>query len=360
MKAPLTREARCWGHSARCPPSGPDAQSTAAATSSAWVRSSGKCSQADGHSAVTPTQGGSPRCRATIRPPRGRRPEGLPARRKMPAEGRQRSVQSADELKAAIEASLTPGADREQAWIAVLPFVNMSGDKETITSVRDLPRRSSTSHPDSGAARDRPHLVVRRRPDGLDVREAGARWMSTASSRAVCGASARGSGSRRVVTASDGSHLWSERFDRELTDILALEDEIAEAIAERLPVELKQKDRGQRRPRSTPTRTRCSSRAVTTSRGDTGRHGAGEGVLRARDRARPELRASVRFAAELYWYLGSSEQPPREAFLRAVARSARSRARRHVAKTHALWACSARSSTTTGRRSTESSAAPTS
>ena len=52
----------------------------------------------------------------------------------------------------------------------------------------------------------------------------------------------------QLVTTSDGSHLWSENFDREFTDILVLEDEIAAAIAERLRVELKPEDLDQRRP----------------------------------------------------------------------------------------------------------------
>src|SRR4029079_4808740 len=35
----------------------------------------------------------------------------------------------------------------------------------------------------------------------------------------------------QLVNASDGFQLWSERFDRELTDIFAVQDEIANSIA---------------------------------------------------------------------------------------------------------------------------------
>jgi serine/threonine-protein kinase len=32
------------------------------------------------------------------------------------------------------------------------------------------------------------------------------------------------------IAAHDGSHLWSERDDRELADVFAIQDEIAQAI----------------------------------------------------------------------------------------------------------------------------------
>jgi serine/threonine protein kinase len=40
----------------------------------------------------------------------------------------------------------------------------------------------------------------------------------------------------QLVTATDGYHLWSERYDRDLTDVFAVQDEIAAAIAEKLEV----------------------------------------------------------------------------------------------------------------------------
>jgi serine/threonine-protein kinase len=55
--------------------------------------------------------------------------------------------------------------------------------------------------------------------------------------------SVRRSGKRLRITAqlinvSDGYHLWSERYDRDLTDIFEIQDEIAAAIAARLKVTL--------------------------------------------------------------------------------------------------------------------------
>src|SRR5205085_750289 len=39
-----------------------------------------------------------------------------------------------------------------------------------------------------------------------------------------------------LVSALDGFHLWSERFEREVADVLALEDEISRAVTEALKV----------------------------------------------------------------------------------------------------------------------------
>jgi TolB-like protein len=55
--------------------------------------------------------------------------------------------------------------------------------------------------------------------------------------------SVRKSGTRirvtaQLITASDGSHLWSERYDRQLADVFAVQDEIAAAIARALRVKL--------------------------------------------------------------------------------------------------------------------------
>jgi TolB-like protein/Tfp pilus assembly protein PilF len=43
----------------------------------------------------------------------------------------------------------------------------------------------------------------------------------------------------QLVKAGDGFHLWSETYDRELTDIFAIQDEIARAITDALAIELK-------------------------------------------------------------------------------------------------------------------------
>ena len=42
----------------------------------------------------------------------------------------------------------------------------------------------------------------------------------------------------QLISAADGSHLWSQRYDRELEDVFAVQDEIAAAIAGALRVKL--------------------------------------------------------------------------------------------------------------------------
>jgi serine/threonine protein kinase/tetratricopeptide (TPR) repeat protein len=68
--------------------------------------------------------------------------------------------------------------------------------------------------------------------------------------------SVRKSGSRvritaQLVNATDGFHLWSETYDRELDDIFAVQDDIARSVAEALNVTLLGGEQGASAPRST-------------------------------------------------------------------------------------------------------------
>ena len=42
----------------------------------------------------------------------------------------------------------------------------------------------------------------------------------------------------QLVSAKDGYHLWSERFDRKITDVFAIQDEIALAVSSKLKLTL--------------------------------------------------------------------------------------------------------------------------
>jgi len=124
--------------------------------------------------------------------------------------------------------------------LAVLPFANLSADKENeyfsdgltediidaltqVPGLRVMARTSSFSF----------------RGKEQDVREIGARL----NVEHILEGSVRRSGNRlrvtaQLVTASDGYHLWSQRFDREMTDVFAIQDEISQAIVEKLRVRL--------------------------------------------------------------------------------------------------------------------------
>jgi len=45
-----------------------------------------------------------------------------------------------------------------------------------------------------------------------------------------------------LTNVADGYHLWSERYDRELTDIFAIQEEIAQAIVAHLKLRLTRLD----------------------------------------------------------------------------------------------------------------------
>ncbi len=73
----------------------------------------------------------------------------------------------------------------------------------------------------------------------FDIREIG----HTLNVTAVLEGSVQKAGNRLRITAqlisiSDGYHIWSERFDKNMDDIFAVQDEIAMAIVERLSVKL--------------------------------------------------------------------------------------------------------------------------
>jgi eukaryotic-like serine/threonine-protein kinase len=124
--------------------------------------------------------------------------------------------------------------------VAVLPFTNMSGStddeyfsdgiSEEITNV--LTRMGGLRV----AARTSAFAFKGAREDLRAVGEK----LNVAT---VLEGSVRRAGNRVRVTVQlvdvvDGYHLWSERFDRELTDIFAIQDEIAAAVAEKLKVAL--------------------------------------------------------------------------------------------------------------------------
>ena len=124
--------------------------------------------------------------------------------------------------------------------LAVLPFANLSADKENeyfsdglaediIDALTQVPGLRVMARTSAFAFRGKDQ----------DVREVGARL----NVEHILEGSVRRAGNRVRVTAqlvksSDGYHLWSQRFDREMTDIFAIQDEISQAIVEKLRVRL--------------------------------------------------------------------------------------------------------------------------
>jgi serine/threonine protein kinase/tetratricopeptide (TPR) repeat protein len=125
--------------------------------------------------------------------------------------------------------------------IAVLPFANMSGDpeneyfsdgisEEIINALAQLPGLRVAARTSAFSFKGK-NTDLRTIGDQLNV-------------GTVLEGSVRKAGSRIRITAQlisvpDGYQLWSERYDRELTDVFVIQDEIANAIAEKLRVTLK-------------------------------------------------------------------------------------------------------------------------
>ena len=128
----------------------------------------------------------------------------------------------------------------EEPSIAVLPFANISGDpeqeyfsdgltEEIITALSKVHKMFVIARNSAFAYKGKPvkvqqvgeELGVRYVLEG-SVRKAGDRVRITA----------------QLVDAATGGHLWSERYDRDLKDIFALQDEITMKILTALRVKL--------------------------------------------------------------------------------------------------------------------------
>ena len=127
---------------------------------------------------------------------------------------------------------------RDRPSIAVLPFVNMSADKEQeyfadgiseellnllaqVPELRVIARTSSFSFKgkDVEIAEIAHRLNVANVLEG-SVRRSGDKVRITA----------------QLVRASDSSHLWSQTYDRQMTDVFEVQDEIAAAVVSELKI----------------------------------------------------------------------------------------------------------------------------
>lgn len=129
--------------------------------------------------------------------------------------------------------------------LAVLPFVNMSADPEneyfsdgiteellnTLTRVDGLQVTSRTSaFAFKGKNHDIRDIAIQLNVDKVlegSVRKAGNRVRITA----------------QLINAADGYHIWSENYDRNLTDIFEVQDEISAIIANKLRENLTPKEK---------------------------------------------------------------------------------------------------------------------
>lgn len=135
----------------------------------------------------------------------------------------------------------SPAATGEpEKSIAVLPFINMSDDRDNeyfsdgmteeilnaLVKVRELHVASRTS-------------AFAFKGKELDIREIGERLgVATVLEGSVRKAASRIRVTAQLIDIENGYHLWSETYDRELEDVFAIQDEIARAIVDALKVRL--------------------------------------------------------------------------------------------------------------------------
>jgi TolB-like protein/predicted Ser/Thr protein kinase len=164
-----------------------------------------------------------------------------------------RRFQSMTELREALGKAAQAGTSvQQQPSIAVLPFANMSADKENeyfsdglaeeilnllakTPGLKVIARTSSFAF--RGKEQDITKIAEALRVQNIlegSVRRAGNRIRVTA----------------QLIHAADGTHVWSERYDRELADVFAVQDEISAAIAEALHTKLS--PQAAAKPRYTP------------------------------------------------------------------------------------------------------------
>jgi adenylate cyclase len=153
------------------------------------------------------------------------------------------------EVGAPDQAKQTPASAPEKSApprlsIAVLPFANISGDAEQeyfadgisediITALSKLPQLFVIARNSSFTFKGK-HVLVTEVARSLGVGH-------------VLEGSVRKSGSRvritaQLIDASTGGHIWAERFDRDLADIFAVQDDVTAKIVSALSLNLNASD----------------------------------------------------------------------------------------------------------------------
>jgi adenylate cyclase len=136
--------------------------------------------------------------------------------------------------------------------IAVLPFENLSADPDQVYLADGLAEDIIT-----GLSRFRWFFVIARNSSftykgrSVDVKQV-AKELGV---RYVLEGSVRKAGDRvrvtaQLIDASTGNHIWAERYDRELDDIFALQDEITQTIVTAIEPEIGavEQERARRKP----------------------------------------------------------------------------------------------------------------
>ena len=135
-----------------------------------------------------------------------------------------------------IETTVSPAVTVDEASVAVLPFVNMSGNADNqyfsdgltetlLHMLAQFPDLKVAARTSSFSFRDQ-NKTIKEIASALDVAH-------------ILEGSVQRSGDRvritaQLIRAADGFHVWSENFDRTVDDIFSIQDEIAEKVGSAL------------------------------------------------------------------------------------------------------------------------------
>jgi adenylate cyclase len=212
-------------------------------------------------------------------------------------------------------------AGEPHSSIAVLPFANLSGDaskdyfsdgmsEELLNLLARVPGLQVASRTSAFAYKGR----------NLDIREVG----SELGVETVLEGSVRQAGDQVRITAQlidteTGFHLWSETYDRKLEDIFAVQDEIAQAIVDKLKIQLAPEEQQLAQREKAPTQNveayelYLQGRAIWKRRGEANLHRAIELYQAALGRDPAFARASAALASAYVVLPGYSKEEQDEA-----------------------------------------------
>jgi TolB-like protein/Tfp pilus assembly protein PilF len=221
-------------------------------------------------------------------------------------------------------------AGAKRSSIAVLPFTNLSGDpskdyfsdgmsEELLNLLARVPGLQVASRTSAFAYRNR----------NVDIREVG----DELGVETVLEGSVRQAGDQVRITAQlidteTGFHLWSETYERRLSDIFKVQDEIAGAIVDKLRLELAPKEQALAQHQQAPTQNveayelYLQGRAIWKKRGEQNLRDALDLYQKAVAHDPAFARAHAAIAAAYVVLPGYTEADDQEEFFKLAETSA--------------------------------------
>jgi serine/threonine-protein kinase len=235
---------------------------------------------------------------------------------------------SAGEFAEALTASSGPKATSHVKTIAVLPFANLSPDPDNeyfSDGITEDIINALTKVPQLGVASRTSTFAFKRKE--LDIRQIGEQLnVDTVLEGSVRRAGTKLRITAQLITVADGYHLWSERYDRDMEDVFAVQDDIARSIVDALRIKLV----GTAQPTLVKQHTDNLEAYNLYLKGRHFWNRRGESLLKAADYFAGSVKEDPRYApaycglADSYSLLAWWEYaPPREAFPKALTAASR-------------------------------------